>query len=260
MEWHVADGSAAVGVAASRHVISIIRKKPDALISVATGSSPTGLYEELAARFRVEPALFDRVRWIQLDEWLELRRDDPGTCETCLRRYLIEPLRVPPERFCGWRSDASDPEGECDRMARWLGANGPIDLQILGLGLNGHVGLNEPASGLVSGPHVAVLSEASSRHPMLTECEIRPTRGMTLGMRDILESREILLLVSGEHKATQLRRFAVGEVSSWFPATMLRGHPALSVYCDRAAAALVPKVVIEPGDGPMDARDLGRLE
>jgi galactosamine-6-phosphate isomerase len=125
-------------------------------------------------------------------------------------------------------------------MAAWLAAHGPIDLNILGLGRNGHLGFNEPAAALQAGPHIARLSRASLRHSMIGNTHGRVRYGLTLGMGDLLRSREIVLLVNGPHKAAQLHRLLTGHVTPRFPASFLRLHPALTIFCDRAAAALLP--------------------
>lgn len=228
-----------MSVAAAGWVSRQLRAKPDLLVSLATGASPRRTYEILAQRARFDPVLFARARWIKLDEWGGLALDDPATCETFLREVLLDPAGVPPERYLGWESRPADVEAECGRVSEWLAANGPIDVQILGLGENGHLGFNEPAPELQSGPHRAQLSPVSLSHAMLGPSKGRVTYGLTLGMGDILNSRRILLLVSGTRKAQQLRRLVAGGVSNEFPASWLQRHSEVVVFCDAAAASLV---------------------
>jgi galactosamine-6-phosphate isomerase len=121
-------------------------------------------------------------------------------------------------------------------MAAWLAAHGPIDFLVLGLGLNGHLGFNEPAENLQDGPHVAKLSEDSLAHSMLNGNKDRVRYGLTLGMGDILRSRKIMLLVSGSHKAGQLKRAFSQPVTARFPASFLQRHSNVTIFCDRAAA------------------------
>jgi 6-phosphogluconolactonase/glucosamine-6-phosphate isomerase/deaminase len=153
---------------------------------------------------------------------------------------------VPSERYFGWESQPADAEAECRRMAAWLAVHGPIDIQVLGLGENGHLGFNEPAAQLQAKPHVARLSPASLGHSMLGPSRGRAAYGLTLGMDDILGARRIMLLVTGEHKARQLRRLATSETSSEFPASLLRRHRGVTVFCDAAAAALIPPESLQP--------------
>jgi galactosamine-6-phosphate isomerase len=239
--WHVAADYEALSQAAAARVLAELRRKPEAIVCLATGASPRRTYELLALRGQTEPSQFAQVRWLKLDEWGGLAMDDPATCETYLRRILIEPLRVPLSRFISWQSQPADPQAECRRMEAWLAAHGPVDLQVLGLGEDGHLGLNEPADRLAEGPHVAELSETLRAHPMLGESRRRVRHGLTLGMEDILKSRQVLLLVSGAHKAKALRRLAVEPVSTQFPASLLRRHSAVSIFCDGAAAMLLPR-------------------
>jgi galactosamine-6-phosphate isomerase len=226
--------------AAAERLVGEMRIRPTALVCLATGSTPTHTYERLVARARTEPEVYAQVRWMKLDEWGGLAMDDPATCEHYLRRLILTPLAVPSERYFGWESQPADAEAECRRVAAWLAAHGPIDIQVLGLGENGHLGFNEPAAQFQARPHVARLSPASLGHSMLGLSRGRAAYGLTLGMDDILGARRIMLLVTGERKARQLRRLATGGISSEFPASLLRRHRAVTVFCDAAAASLLP--------------------
>lgn len=248
--WQRYPDEESMSVAAAARAALEIRAKPDLLISLATGASPRRAYELLTERARSEPELFSRARWIKLDEWGGLAMNDPATCETFLREVLLDPIGVPPERYFGWESRPADVEAECSRVSRWLAANGPIDLQILGLGENGHLGFNEPAPALQKGPHRAQLSPVSLSHAMLGRSKGRVSYGLTLGMDDILNSRKILLLVSGTRKAQQLLRLFAGGVSNDFPASWLQRHSDVVVFCDAAAAALVDRELMNAGGRP----------
>ena len=234
----------AMSSVAARHVTAVLRANPSALLCLATGASPARTYELLAESGHRKPTLFQRVRLLKLDEWGGLAPDDPATCETYLRERLCGPLGIRGDRFSGWHSRPRQPQTECARMAIWLAAHGPIDLSILGLGVNGHLGFNEPAAALQAGPHVARLSRASLRHEMLRNARGQVRYGLTLGMGDLLRSREILLLVSGPRKAEQLCRLFTGQVTPRFPASFLGLHPALTICCDQAAAARLPRALL----------------
>ena len=221
---------------AADFTVEQIRSKPDLLMCVATGSSPKRAYELLAERRRDEPRLFERLRVLKLDEWGGLSSDHPGTCETYVRRLLIEPLGISAERYLTFRGDAADPAAECERIRAMLRQQGPIDLCVLGLGLNGHLGMNEPADELHSGPHVAPLSEETAKHSMIRNATPPVRFGLTLGMSDLLQSRRILLLVNGVAKRDALRRLMSGRVTTQFPATLLWLHSGVTCLCDREAA------------------------
>lgn len=230
----------ALSRAAAAFLLRVLAQKPDALVCLASGASPARTYQLLAAHGRRRPALFARVRWLQLDEWGGLAEDDPATCRAWLQRELLDPLRVPPGRFLGWSSQPSDPAAECRRVSAWLARHGPIDVAVLGVGTNGHLGLNEPAGALQPGPHVARLSPAARRHSMLSAARRAPRYGLTLGMADLLQARQVVLLVSGGHKARVLRRFFNRQITPAFPVSFLWLHPAVALFCDKAAAAGVP--------------------
>jgi galactosamine-6-phosphate isomerase len=163
--------------------------------------------------------------------------NDPATCESYFRRIFAG---VPGfvERLEGFRSRPRDPVAECLRLRRWLAANGPMDVCLLGLGVNGHLGFNEPAAMLQPFAHVAELSRASLRHAMLGSTKARPAYGLTFGIADLLAAREILLVVSGAHKREPLVRLLAGRVTPRFPATFLWLHPRVTLLCDRAAMGL----------------------
>jgi galactosamine-6-phosphate isomerase len=221
---------------AEEAIVAELKQSPELLLCASAGGTPTGLYQRLAQRHKLQPRLFKRMRVLQIDEWGALPRSHPATCEADLRAKLLEPLGIGRDRYAGFRTDAPDPKRECDRIARWLAANGPIDICILGLGLNGHVAMNEPAQTLSPGAHVARLTPSSLRHPMLKSSRVKPRHGLTLGLADILASRLVLLLVNGKHKQQALKQLLVPKVSTRFPASFLWLHPNACLLCDRESA------------------------
>jgi galactosamine-6-phosphate isomerase len=178
---------------------------------------------------------------VLIDEWGGLPPGHPATCKEDVSAKLAKPLRIPPSRFVAFDTAAPDPAVECRRIAEVLGRQGPIDLCILGLGTNGHVGMNEPGREVEPRAHVAKLAPATLRHPMLKTAPTRPLYGLTLGMGDILNSRQILLLVSGEHKKQALARLREPRVTTSFPASLLWLHDDASVLFDAASGGTTPK-------------------
>lgn len=223
----------------SRHaanwIIERLRQEPSALLCLACGTTPMRTYQLLAEQGAGEPSLFDTCRVIKLDEWGGLPPGDPATCDEQLRSTLISPLRLD-DRYIAFESQPHDPDSECARIATWLEQNGPIDTCVLGLGVNGHIGFNEPAEFLEPHAHVAQLSQASLKHAMLRETKRRPAYGLTLGMADLLQSRQVLLLVTGAGKREPLRRLLSGAIATEFPASLLQLHPNAVVLYDSAAA------------------------
>ena len=232
----VAGNYQALGEQAAKVILSAIKRKPNLLLCASAGGSPNATYQYLAGIYARQPRLFIRLRVIQIDEWGGLPRRSPATCEADLRLKLLSPLHIGADRFVGFRSDATEPEAECCRVSKWLAVKGPIDICILGLGLNGHVAMNEPASAANPRAHVAKLARRSRNHGMLRDLVRKPTYGLTLGFGEILQSKKILLLVSGKEKRIALRRLMIPEVTSRFPASFLWLHSDATVLCDQEAA------------------------
>ena len=207
--------------------------RPDLLICLASGDTPTGAYAVLASA----PERLARARFIQLDEWAGLGAGDAASCAAYLEQTVQGPLAVPPERWIGIRGDAPDAAAECRRVEAALAEAGPIDLCILGLGLNGHLGLNEPADSFDPSCHVAALAEKSGGHPMLAGTTAPVCQGLTLGLGDILRARQVLLLVSGAAKRAPLGRLAERRITPQLPASFLWLHTDAVCLCDEDAAA-----------------------
>lgn len=215
--------------------IQVIQANPKALICAASGGTPTRFYE-LLAQSCTEKVTSDRaLRVIKLDEWGGLPKDDPGSCEAYLQRWVVQPLGILPENYTRFDDQTKTPVIECQRVRKWLAENGPIDLCILGLGTNGHLALNEPGDCLYPCAHVAQLAETSTNHPMLASSLIKPTFGMTLGVAELLLSRRIILLVSGQNKQAPMKHFMSQRIATTFPGSLLWLHPNVTVFCDQEA-------------------------
>ena len=235
LKVRVAKTYAAMSSQAADIVCEELKKRPDMVFCLSAGGTPTGLYQELVKRQIRNPKPFRRFCAMGVDEWGGLPAGSPGTCQADLENKLLDPMKVKRSRRRLFRSSSPSLERECERMARWLGANGPIDVCILGLGLNGHVAMNEPNRVLTPHTHVATLARSSSHHPMLKSLSRKPRYGLTLGLHDILSSRKILLLVSGEAKRSILQKLLRSQITTFLPASFLWLHPDATVLCDQAA-------------------------
>ena len=162
---------------------------------------------------------------IKLDEWGGIPIDNPATCESFLQTHLIKPLQIHDSRYIGFDSNPQDPDAECKKVKDRLEQEGPIDLCILGIGMNGHLALNEPADFLSPHCHVTKLSDTSLEHPMVLKMRDIPTFGLTLGMADILKSKLILMLIHGPHKRNIAKQFLSQEITNLVPASFLWLHP-----------------------------------
>ena len=223
----------------AHRITEALASTPNLLLCAAGGSTPLRAYQLLAASRAAEAERFTKLRLVKLDEWGGLEPDDAGTCETQMRTHLIGPLGVTASRYLGFASNPADPQAELARIRDLLATAGPPDLCILGLGMNGHLGMNEPAPVLQPFAHVAKLTQQSLGHSMLAQANKRPSYGLTLGMTEILASREILLLVSGAAKRQPLERLLQRVITTEFPASFLWLHSNWTLFYDAAACPAI---------------------
>lgn len=216
-------------------VVSTVEAKRDALLCLPTGHSPAGLYEELARIAARQSKFFSELKVLKLDEWLGVPASDPVSCEHFLNERVIGPLGVAADRYISFDAAAPDPVAECARIGKAIEQRGPVDLCILGLGKNGHLGLNEPGASLHPHCHVATLSEMTRNHPTMDHLAERPRQGLTLGIGDLLRSRRILLLVAGKGKETATAKFLEGAVTTEWPVSFLWLHPNVDVLMESGA-------------------------
>ena len=237
MKIETVDSYQELSLKAKNLVIKEIEKNKRLLLCTATGSSPTGMYQQLCTEFQENSELFAQLRIIKLDEWGGVEMDQPGTCEQYLQQNLLQPLQIPESRYTGFYSNPENPILECERIQDKLKTEGPIDLCILGIGMNGHLAFNEPANYLQPFCHVAELSEMTLQHAMASKMNFKPSFGFTLGMADILHSKMILILIAGKEKREIVQKFLSKKVDSSVPASFLWIHP--NVY------ALITKDAID---------------
>jgi len=235
MHIRIAKDYSAMSAQTADFIVAELNRRPDLLLCASAGGTPTGPYEQLGVRYSRQPRRFKKMRVVQIDEWIGLSPTHPATCRYDLQTKLLTPLSIDSSRFRGFKSDAADLQRECKTMSQWLSKNGPIDICILGLGLNGHIAMNEPGKELSPHVHVSKLTPQSQTHAMLASLKRKPRHGLSLGMAEILSSRKILLLVSGSGKKAILKRTLEPIVTTHLPATFLHLHPDVTVFCDRAA-------------------------
>lgn len=205
-------------------LIQMVTENPCANIVLATGHSPLLAYRKFVKKVQKSNINLSNVTFIKLDEWVGLDPDDLATCEYFIRQEILNPLEISDEAYIGFDSKAKDLELECIRIKKLLESLQMIDLMILGVGKNGHLGLNEPDEYLTAGPHVVQLDNKTKQHAMLNNTKANVQYGITLGMKDILCSDKVVLLVSGEEKKQAFEAICKGAISTRVPATMLNLH------------------------------------
>ena len=228
----------AMGAAAADVVASKLGENPRAVFMVPTGTTPLGMYRGLVARHESGGLSFAGATFFNLDEYLGLPPDHPASYHVYMRENFYGLVDANPERVHVPDGSAPDPEAECGRYEEEIRAAGGVDLCVLGIGRNGHIGFNEPGASFDSRTRVVTLAESTRRvNAADFEGERAPERAISVGMRTISDSREVLLLASGANKARAVAAAVGGEVSERVPASALRLHPNVSLLLDREAAS-----------------------
>jgi glucosamine-6-phosphate deaminase len=246
----ILDPPEALAAAVARRIATLIRARAAAgrraVLGLATGSTPVGVYRELVRMHREEGLSFANVDTFNLDEYWPMEPTSLHSYHRFMREHLFDLVDLDPAR-CHVPSGtvAREQAGEaCAQYEAQIRAAGGIDLQILGIGKTGHIGFNEPGSGAQSRTRLVTLDTITRRDAaadFFGEQNV-PRQAITMGVATILEAREIVLLATGEHKAGILRRAVEGEVDHAIAATFLQQHAATTVYADQAAAAELTRV------------------
>lgn len=232
MKLIVADDYEGMSRAAAAIVLETAARKPHALLVLPTGATPLGLFRILAA----SGVVAGRLRFATLDEYSGIACDDRRRLLSWLRRELFDPLGVGDDRIIGFRPDA-EPAAEAARVEAEIADLGGIDLAIVGLGPNGHLGFNEPGSAFDSRSRQVNLTPETIRSNAAywgSEAEV-PRKGLTLGLGTLAEAHRLAMVVSGPAKIDILARTLEGPVGPAVPATLLRRHPDAIVLADRDA-------------------------
>jgi glucosamine-6-phosphate deaminase len=224
---------------AARIVGDRVRAKPDLVLGCATGSTMEGIYDELARLHREEGVDFAGVTTFNLDEYVGLEPTDPRSYHHYMHERLFSRVNLDPENCHLPQGSAADLEQEARGYEALIKVSGGIDLQLLGLGRTGHIGFNEPLSSLMSRTREKALAPVTRQQnaPQFGgDPAAVPTRALTMGVGTILEAREIIMVVTGEHKAAILAKATEGPITSMVSATALQLHPHCIVIVDEAAA------------------------
>lgn len=240
MEIIVADTYNDLSQQAAGDVIQLMQLRKQPLICVASGDTPAGLYKNLTDKFDKRKLDISGWSFIGLDEWVGMNGDDEGSCRFHLNDQLFHPLHIADDAICFFNGRAKDLNKECEVTEIYIRQQGGIDVAILGLGMNGHIGMNEPGTSPSSRSHIAALDPITQKTGQkYFKKEQILKEGITLGLATLMESKHIILIVSGSHKAEIIKRMLEGEISEQVPASLLRKHPGLKIYLDKDAAKLI---------------------
>jgi glucosamine-6-phosphate deaminase len=230
----------AVARAVADILVEAVARQPALVLGLPTGRTPIGLYRELVARHRDRRIDFGQVTAFNIDEFVGLPSGHPGTYAVYMAHHLYRHVNLSPKRIHLPASDARDPRKEAQRYEGAIRAAGGIDLLVLGIGSNGHIGFNEPGASLVADTHVARLAPATRRsNADAFGGDVRrvPGQGITMGTGTLLRARHVVLMAMGNQKANVVARALEGPITTKVPASLLQAHPNVTVVLDRAAAA-----------------------
>lgn len=211
-------------------LLDTIRNNKSARICLATGGSPERMYEIFAEKINEENLDISNVTFVKLDEWYDVEADDPCTCNVFIKEKLLDKLNTQPKEVIAFQTKGENYQKDCDRIQSILNEH-PLDVMILGLGMNGHLGLNEPDDHLILDAHIAPLHEVTKTHDM---AEGNPlTRGITIGLKGIFEAKQVLMLVCGSRKEEAYKNFMSRNISTQTPASLLWLHPNCTTIIDK---------------------------
>ena len=250
MEVIIAPTATAAANLAAERVARELEAKPDLVLGLATGNTMEAFYERLVQLYHEWHLDFSRCRTFNLDEYVGLGASDPGSYHSYMRKWLFDRVNLDPRNTRLPNGMALDLENECREYEAAIQELGGIDIQLLGIGLNGHLGFNEPLSGFRSRTRVEKLSNMTRKQnaPLFTHPEEVPRQAITMGVGTILEARRCLLLATGEEKSEVVARMIEGPLTAMVTATALQLHPACQVVLDEAAAgALHPNEHFQRG-------------
>ena len=228
------------GKLAADAIEELLRRRPDAVLGVATGSSPLIIYDELGRRVAQVSLSLARARAFMLDEYVGLPADHPQRYRNVIRDEFVDKVDIDPVQVLGPDGLADDLAGACEAYERAIADAGGIDLQIVGIGTDGHIAFNEPGSSLASRTRIKTLtSQTRSDNARFFggNVEAVPQHCLTQGIGTILQARHIVLVASGRGKAEAIHQLVEGPVSAMWPATALQLHPHVTVLLDIAAAS-----------------------
>lgn len=225
----------------ARLIADYVADNPRALLCLAAGDTGTAAYTEMARMQREGKADFRECRLIGLDEWAGVAANAEGGCRKYITDHVITPLELSAENVMFFDACAGDLEAECRKADAYLEENGPIDISLMGVGMNGHIALNEPGCSFEDTAHTVALDPVTvevARKYFHGPAPI--AEGITLGMKQILGSRLLIVMANGEKKRDIMRRAMCGEVTNAVPASALQGHGNCVVSLD-AASAVCPE-------------------
>ncbi len=230
-----------MSIKGAEFIAETIKNKPDAVLGLATGSTPEGLYNELITMHQDEGLDFSKITTVNLDEYYGLDGDHPQSYRYFMNEKLFNHINIDKNNTYVPNGAAEDIQEECKNYDKNIEKLGGIDLQLLGIGGNGHIGFNEPEEELNFGTHLTDLTsdtiEANSR--FFDSIDEVPKKAITMGIGSIMKAKKIILLASGIGKAEAIKELTSGKITTDSPATMLQVHHDVTLFVDEDAASMI---------------------
>ncbi|GGB55237.1 glucosamine-6-phosphate deaminase [Virgibacillus dakarensis] len=207
------------------------------VLGLATGSTPEGLYQQLIKKHHHHEVSFKNTTTFNLDEYVGLSKQDPNSYYYYMQEKLFKHIDIPREQAHLPNGEGDNLQANCQDYEQLIKAAGNIDIQLLGIGLNGHIGFNEPGTSFSSRTHIVELDESTRKANarFFSSLADVPSKAVTMGIGTIMESKQIILLVSGEKKSDAVTRLITGEITEAFPASILQKHENVVLIADEAA-------------------------
>ena len=221
-------------------LLEFIQPLKDPVICTASGDTPKGMYEELIKQIHEKDIDISNWHFIGLDEWAGMNGNDEGSCRYHLNNQLFHPLHIAEDKIIFFDGRAKNLQAQCDGIEDYIHLMGGIDVAILGLGMNGHVGMNEPGTPPELYSHLAdldAITQIVGQKYFKNEQQL--TKGLTLGLASLKEASFIMLLANGTKKAIIIKKIFEHDESPQLPATLLLNHKKISIYLDKEAASLI---------------------
>lgn len=232
-----------VSLYTAQRVLNKVQAVPNAVLGLATGSTMEPVYAHFLTLLNQSSVSVSQLTTFNLDEYIGLAPSHPQSYRYFMTQHLFDTLNLPQERVHLPDGLAEDREGACGAYSAAIQALGGLDMQLLGIGTNGHIGFNEPLTSFSSRTHVVELSEQTriDNGRFFADPSEMPTHAITMGIQDIMEAKEILLVITGRHKAAIVAELFHSAVDEALPASVLKQHPNTTIVLDREAAALLPQ-------------------